>query len=530
MNQASFNREGHSNQQQNSSKYHNDVDDDGDDDNDILISEQHNIDTSPGGGSSVWTFKRRLLSDFLKNVDKRNNFRFCLSFFLFGLLNNVLYVIILSSALDLVPSDVPTGVILMANITPSLLIKLSWPYISRGTIRYSRRMLFCSNLSFFGMIVIVSFDSVLIRLIGIGLGSLSSGLGEMTFLQLSSKYHQAKDQNNQGESDDLPSTSITWFSSGTGAAGVFGAGFWWLLKSLGVRKGLGISSILPICLSLTYFFILPTPEEILSTDLDENHRYRATVPEDNLSSEDSIKSTGIDKQRLGFSDKFRLMRPLLVPFMAPLFFVYFAEYTINTGIAPVLLYPIPKPESNPVFSKIFKTLRDYYPFWQLTYQTFVFFARSSIAIFKFPALPKGWIPIPSLIQMLIFLSLYLESSHQVILNLLKKILNDSGRGETTIYGVVFGLICLEGICGGLSYVSVYYWLSRFEETDRDNSQQPRPIDSIHFDILSHQEFRIACVGFSDTFGILIASLFSSWLQPKICQDQLNNNIQLCKQL
>lgn len=67
--------------------------------------------------------------------------------------NNVLYVIIISAALDLVPAEVPTGVILMADITPSLLIKIGWPYLVSGQVRYTRRVISCSAISFMGMIV-----------------------------------------------------------------------------------------------------------------------------------------------------------------------------------------------------------------------------------------------------------------------------------------------------------------------------------------------------------------------------------------
>lgn len=78
---------------------------------------------------------------------------FSASFFLFGLLNNVLYVIIISAALDLVPADVPTGVILLADVAPSLVVKIGWPYLLSGPVRYRRRVLSCSSLSFVGMMV-----------------------------------------------------------------------------------------------------------------------------------------------------------------------------------------------------------------------------------------------------------------------------------------------------------------------------------------------------------------------------------------
>ncbi len=65
----------------------------------------------------------------------------------------VLYVIILSAALDLVPPSTPKGVILFWNIAPSIVAKFSWPYILKGRIRYVRRLVGCCFLSVTGMIV-----------------------------------------------------------------------------------------------------------------------------------------------------------------------------------------------------------------------------------------------------------------------------------------------------------------------------------------------------------------------------------------
>jgi CLN3 protein len=65
----------------------------------------------------------------------------------------VLYVIILSAALDLVPPSTPKGIIAFWNITPSIVAKFSWPYILKGRIRYARRLIGCCFLSVTGMIV-----------------------------------------------------------------------------------------------------------------------------------------------------------------------------------------------------------------------------------------------------------------------------------------------------------------------------------------------------------------------------------------
>ena len=158
-----------------------------------------------------------------------------LSFFSFGLLNNTPYVIILSAALSILPPDTPKGVLLFANIAPALLVKLGWPYLVRGQVQYARRIFSCSLLSFLGMLFVALFDGLYGRLFGIAVASFSSGLGEMTFLQLATLYG--------GDSSTGTDSAISWFASGTGGAGLFGAGLWWVLRGLGVTKGLGLCSV-----------------------------------------------------------------------------------------------------------------------------------------------------------------------------------------------------------------------------------------------------------------------------------------------
>lgn len=65
----------------------------------------------------------------------------------------VLYVIILSAALDLVPPSTPKGIIAFCNIFPALIAKLAWPYFLKGKIRYTQRVVGCASLSFVGMLV-----------------------------------------------------------------------------------------------------------------------------------------------------------------------------------------------------------------------------------------------------------------------------------------------------------------------------------------------------------------------------------------
>lgn len=98
----------------------------------------------------------------------------------------------------------------------------------------------CSLLSFVGILVVALSGSILPRLGGIALASFSSGLGEMTYLQRATLFSSVARGPN---GEDLGGVAVGWFSSGTGAAGVGGAGLWWVVRGLGVRGGLGLCSV-----------------------------------------------------------------------------------------------------------------------------------------------------------------------------------------------------------------------------------------------------------------------------------------------
>ncbi|KAF9092116.1 battenin CLN3 protein [Mortierella sp. AD031] len=143
-----------------------------------------------------------------------------IAFFIFGDINNLIYVVILSAAVDLVGSKVPKGVVLLADITPSLLIKTVAPYFVHK-VPYTIRVVFCAFLSFSAVVLIAQADSISVRLLGVMMASLSSGLGELTFLMLSSFYRLQM---------------VSAWSSGTGGAGLLGA-----LLFLALTSWIGLS-------------------------------------------------------------------------------------------------------------------------------------------------------------------------------------------------------------------------------------------------------------------------------------------------
>ncbi|KAF5384288.1 hypothetical protein D9615_003218 [Tricholomella constricta] len=436
-----------------------------------------------------------------------------LSFFLFGLINNVLYVIILSAALDLVPPSTPKGIIAFCNIAPALVAKVGWPYLLKGRIRYVKRLTGCCLLSSFGMIVVAASESLFMRLVGISLASFSSGLGELTFLQLSTTYAPSS----------VAGRSVGYFASGTGAAGLVGAFLWWEVRTLGVRVGVGISSIMPFIIPVTYFFLLPhrsaflalspsTYEDVASPNSEFTLPY-SPIPagEDEIEEEISLPPGSKWGVALTANDKWNLVKPLLLKYMLPLFCVYLFEYTINQGIAPTLLYPVPSPEDHPVLSKLIKSIRDYYPLWQLVYQTTVFFSRSSISM-GLPPLPFRLLSLPAILQCLILLILGFEAAVGLF--------PDDASGMSIV--TVFLLISLEGICGGLAYVNVFY---------RINQEQPDPHSAHDVERTKQEkEFKIGSIGFADSTGILFAALLAVPTELELCKAQVRRGKLLCTTL
>ena len=162
----------------------------------------------------------------------------------------MLYVVILSAALDLVGPNVPKGLVLLADVIPSFATKLCAPYFIHA-IPYSSRIIFFVGLSACGMLLIAltpgytDGGTISTKMAGVILASLSSGGGELSFLGLTHYYGQF---------------SLAAWGSGTGGAGLIGAGAYALATTswgLSVRTTLLVSAFLPGIMLLSFFAVLP---------------------------------------------------------------------------------------------------------------------------------------------------------------------------------------------------------------------------------------------------------------------------------
>lgn len=396
-------------------------------------------------------------------------------------------MIVLSAALDLVGPDVPKGVVLLADVIPAFGLKLCAPYFIH-VVPYSMRILVFVVLSATGMFLIAFTPSytdggtITTKMAGVILASLSSGGGELSFLGLVHYYG--------------PFSLAAW-GSGTGGAGLIGAGAYALATTtlgLSVNTTLLASGFLPAIMLLSFFFILPHEplhshskmQRIDDAFLGDNDTIDQEQREGLLSSPDSPKPTFSGQSQKSAWTTFRQnlarSRGLFFPYMLPLLLVYIAEYTINQGVSPTLLFPL---DQSP-----FKHFRAFYPTYNAIYQAGVFISRSST-----PFLRVHKLYFPSFLQVANLIILTTHALFNFIPN---------------VY-IIFAIIFWEGLLGGLVYVNTFAEISdKVRKEDR--------------------EFSLSATTVSDSGGICIAGFIGMAFEVWLCNWQVRHGRDYCKKL
>ena len=155
--------------------------------------------------------------------------------------------------------------------------------------------------------------------------------------------------------------------------------------------------------------------------------------------------------------------------MLPLLLVYIAEYTINQGVAPTLLFPLP--------STPFTHYRSFYPVYGTIYQAGVFLSRSSTPFIRLHNLY-----LPSLLQCLNLALLIAQAMYPSLLG--------------SVW-VVFLVIFWEGLLGGAVYVNTFAEIGEKVAPER-------------------REFSLGATSVSDSAGICVAGFLGMVLEVGLC--------------
>ncbi len=331
-------------------------------------------------------------------------------------------------------------------------------------------------------------QTVATKLLGVMLSSLSSGGGELSFLGLTHYYGHM---------------SLAAWGSGTGGAGLVGAGLYVLLTDwigFTVKSSLLASAFLPVIMLVSFFMILPRAplreaaaeeyEPLAERDLQEEDV--EDIPTDAAASSllapgPAVTSTAYstaprEDKKESLVAKLRRARSLFFPYMLPLLLVYIAEYTINQGVSPTLLFPL---ESSP-----FSEFRAFYPFYGFLYQLGVFISRSSTPFVRIHNLY-----LPSFLQIA---NLALLTAH-AMLNFIP-----------SVY-IVFLVVFWEGLLGGVVYVNT------FAEIMENVPAEDR-------------EFSLGATTVSDSGGICIAGLVGMTMEVWLCDWQVRHGRDWCRNI
>uniref|UniRef100_A0A671U8G4 Battenin n=1 Tax=Sparus aurata TaxID=8175 RepID=A0A671U8G4_SPAAU len=273
---------------------------------------------------------------------------------LLGLCNNFAYVVMLSAAHDILKhqasgnttastsatlsldfqggnssnssrydcNPVSTAAVLLADILPTLVIKLSAPFVIHK-LPYGFRVLFCAVMAATSFLLVSFSSAVWMSILGVIFASISAGLGELSFLSLTVFF-----------SRDV----LGGWGSGTGGAGVAGA----LIYS-GLTQVVWMYFLCCLLLLNNY-----TGHVVFPLNVTED---RPLGP-------------------LTFTEKLHIIKGLR-GFVVPLGLVYFAEYFINQGMMELLYFP-----------NFFLSHAEQYRWYQTLYQVGVLVSRSSLCCVK----------------------------------------------------------------------------------------------------------------------------------------------------
>ncbi|KAI1884678.1 hypothetical protein AGOR_G00228890 [Albula goreensis] len=368
---------------------------------------------------------------FLRNIS---------GFWLLGLCNNFAYVVMLSAAHDILKQQethnttsptpttwlhqqdgrnssnssrydcnpVSTAAVLLADILPTLIIKVTAPFFIHKC-PYGFRVLLCVAAAAVSFLVVSFSSAVWMSLLGVIFASISAGLGELSFLSLTVFFNRSV---------------VGGWGSGTGGAGVAGA----LLYSAFTQAGLSprvtllVMLVVPAFMAISYFFLLEFPH--LSRSGEET---RPLLREDPDEAEGKKREERGHTGELNCREKINILKGLL-KFVIPLAVVYFAEYFINQGLLELLFFP-----------GFYLSHAEQYRWYQTTYQFGVFFSRSSLFCVK---IRKVWIlsALQCVNAGLLFAAVYYQFLPSA--------------------AIVFAIIAYEGLLGGAAYVNTFHFISK----------------------------------------------------------------------
>ena len=352
-------------------------------------------------------------------------------------------------------SEGGVALIYICNVMPSLVCKLTSPWWFHR-VSYNSRFIVANLLLVIGFRLVGSSLNYQTQLLGVCCCSLQAGLGEASFLALTTLYQPHT------------KTALTLWSAGTGLAGVFG--YTWnfvLIESLGMslEASLFIANSLVIVYVAAYLG-LPAPFLPPNGEHSADPTVLVTTEMSTLNGKASVGRDHHCEQNTDV-DRWQLISTKLWVYMLPLFVVYLSEYSMMSGTWAAIGFPVESEDAR----------KQFYEYANWVYQLGVFLSRSSGSVLPASMFALQAMPV---LQLLLLVLFTLISIFQFL------------------YG--WGLLALcfiAGTLGGAVYVNAFIRISM------DIPAGPR------------QELAMSTCSMADSFGVLLADFIGLVMQSCI---------------
>eukprot|EP01135_Chromosphaera_perkinsii_P003783 Nk52_evm29s255 gene=Nk52_evmTU29s255 len=386
---------------------------------------------------------------------RKNN----IAFFLFGAIDIFGCVLMMAAAGSIVGGSLPIATVIIAEVLPSLVFKLVAPWCIHHVPYWVRLALTIgfSTAAFYAA-AFLSPISPWLGLIGPICVSIGGGMGETTFLTMTSYYHK---------------NVVSAWSAGSGLGCLLGSGLYFLVHSLAgldPKWTLVIFSIAPISLLPIYLFVLQKPEIVIDCkDIGKDvDRVGFSRQLDDAEAQTKDPSFVSPMFTLSARERISVILPLL-QYIIPLAMVYFIEYGISSGVYPVMTFSTS--ESATLIDEA-----NQYVLFQFLSGLGAFIARCSV---QFIHTRRVWIFVVA--EAAFFFLLF------------------TGVRFGYLPGLWFASIVavIEGLTGGAVYVNCFYAVARKA-------------------LPEHKELSMGLVSISDTLGILTGAICGIFIQHYLC--------------
>lgn len=405
------------------------------------------------------------------SLDAATNWLNVLCFYIFGTLSFFNQEMLYTASEDILSGrELPTATVVVSFVTPLAITKIFAPWFIQK-IPYAVKICFISTCMVLGIAMVVFFEDIRVRLVGIALNAVATGTAEVVFLGLTSFY---------------PQVCISAFVAGTGMASLISPLYYTGLTTWScVSPKTAIMVTIPLALLILVFYAI----------LDKDYLTNSSQgPQEHREVEYSIVGTSPDQtttvpERPICSEKLRIGVKIL-PFIIPLFLSFFAEYLSNSSVVTSIAFP----ESHVL-------PRDHFLFYSLSYRIGKFMGRSYLFIFA--CLPRDAVEFLKCDRTWVFAAL--EMAHLIFF------LFESWYHFVSYIWIIIALCSTLGLVAGMIVLHSPHAVSRHVS-------------------MEEREFALGLLTVGNAVGALVAGLVGLAVEPFLtrkCTEHFSASKEFC---